>query len=124
MEMEPKKLVEMVDTGTTPKYDGTGYHPDGLESLQIKRNAILNDKDGNNLINFGEFEVLFRTLGKKRINMAELVDQIENKLNEIMLKRGITPVNRPASGQKVLNDFLQTDNQLLLSNAPHGYGPS
>ncbi len=27
------QLVEMVDTGATPKYDGTGYHPDGLESL-------------------------------------------------------------------------------------------
>lgn len=28
------QLVEMVNTGSTPKYDGTGYHPDGLESLE------------------------------------------------------------------------------------------
>lgn len=28
------QLVEMVNTGTTPNYDGTGYHPDGLEPLE------------------------------------------------------------------------------------------
>ncbi len=62
-------------------------------------------------VNFSEFQVLFRTLGKKRINMAELVDQIENKLKEIMLKRGITPANRSEAELNDLGNISKLDNK-------------
>jgi hypothetical protein len=79
---------------------------------------ILNDRNEHYIkqmaLNFSSFQTLFRSLGKRRLTITELVDQIENALKEILGKLHIKSAEMPSYSGELVEDMKELDNQKIL----------
>jgi hypothetical protein len=79
---------------------------------------IINDRNENYIkqmaLNFNDFKSLFKDIGKRRITVTELTDQIENKLKEILVKKNISTADIPAINMTAFDGIQEIDNPKIL----------
>jgi hypothetical protein len=79
---------------------------------------ILNDRNEHYIkqmaLNFSAFQTLFRSLGKRRLTLSELVDQIENTLKEILGKLHIKTYKLKGDEANTMDHLDGSDNPKIL----------